>query len=364
MKNPFNYFATSLVFAAALATNAIADHHNKPVDLAGTWKATASSDEGEREFEWTFSKSKEGYTGKTKDLSGDEERKFDRIKVEEKTVTLGLDLEEGVIKVVAEEKEAGQLVGKWSIAGADGTEFGSGALTAKKEKKIVFAGEWAAVTVLGDGNELKSELTLKGANDKLEGAFASSTGSGIEIDKITSKDDGVRFEFDFEYQDNKINAVIEANLKDENSLDGKWIVIGDGGEETATGDWSAKRKVDPYAGTWNVTAKVPDRDDYIGTLTLARKDDGYAGKSASSEGEETDLNSVKIDGDKIELAYDFERGDFTGVITVKAEQKDGALVGKWTLAGTDGTEVASDAWKANKADAEKSEEKEEGLKGR
>jgi hypothetical protein len=284
-----------------------------------------------------------------------EERKLDRITVEEKKVTIEMDVEmdgvKGLIRVVAEEKEANTLTGKWLIAGADGTEFMSGELSAVKEMAVALAGDWNATSILPDGSELSSTLVLSGENAKLEGYFKSKDDNELKIGKLTSKDKGLRLDFEMDIQGTAMNVVIESELEDENKLAGKWIVKGADGSEAASGDWSAKRDAaKDYSGEWAVSAALPDGGKYTGTLTLTKNEDGYSGKSKSTDGTARELNSVKVDDGNIVFTSDFDANGATGIITVTAkEQEDGALSGSWSLA-SDGTEVATDSWTATKGE--------------
>lgn len=345
----------SIIFAAAtgLCSLAVADHHKKPVDLAGVWNATASSDAGEREVTWTIKKNEDGYSGTSLDGESGEERDLDRIKVEEKKVTIEMDIEmdgvKGLIRVIAEEKETNKLKGEWLIAGADGTEFMTGGITAVKEVSVPLAGEWAAVSILPDGTELESTLVLSGENAKLEGLFKGENGE-LEIGKLTAEDKDLRLDFEMEIQGSPMNVVIESELKEDHLLKGKWIVKGADGNEAASGDWSAKREAESdYAGSWNVTAAVPDGSEYTGSLKLSKDEDGYSGSSESSDGTSKELNSVKIDDGKLLFTVDFDANEIIGIITVTAEEKeDGSFSGSWSLA-SDGNEVATDSWSATKS---------------
>ena len=109
-------YSLSVAAAIGLCSPAIADHHKKPVDLVGVWKATASSDDFEREITWTFKKEGDALTGTSVDSETGEERILNRIKIEEKKVMLESDGEQDgtqfVIKIVGEEKEADELAGR------------------------------------------------------------------------------------------------------------------------------------------------------------------------------------------------------------------------------------------------------------
>ena len=352
MKSHILNYSLILGMAIAVTSLAHADHHKKPVDLVGVWNVTASTDDGERELTWTFAKDGDGVSGISVDGESGDERKLDRIKVEEKKVMIETDFErdgsEGVIKVLAEEKEAGKLTGKWSIEGADGTEFMSGDLSATKEIEIAFAGDWNATSVLPDGSELSSVLQLTGGNSSLKGSFKGD-GNTLEIDKITAEGKSLRLAFDMEIQGNPTDVVIETELKEEHKLNGKWIVKGPDGTEAATGDWSATRepKLD-LSGDWAVTAGLPEGDEYSGTVSLKSDGGTYTGELKSSDGDATEVKSVKVEGKDVVLTFDYEGNGVSGLLTIATKHKeDGSLEGKWNLVGDDGEEIAGDWVKAS-----------------
>jgi hypothetical protein len=260
-----------------------------------------------------------------------------------------MDGVKGLIKVVAEEKEANKLMGKWLLSDTDGNEFISGAISAEKDLAVAFAGEWKAISVLPDGSELSSTLILSGPNEKLAGIFQSAEGDELEIGKVKPDGKSLVLDFKMEIQENTMDVVIESELKDPNELSGKWIVKGADGNEAASGDWSAVREVEQgYAGEWSVKAVVPDGSDYKGTLTLNKGEDGYTGSSVSSDGTARELTSVKVEDKSIVFTVPFDAEGVAGIITVSAKEKeDGTLSGAWSLAA-DGNELASDSWEASR----------------
>ena len=68
-----------------------ADHHLTPVDLAGTWKAEASGDQGSREVTWNFKKSGDKFSGVHVDSESGDELPFGNITVKEKKVSLAIE---------------------------------------------------------------------------------------------------------------------------------------------------------------------------------------------------------------------------------------------------------------------------------
>jgi hypothetical protein len=348
-------YSISLAAAIGLHSPALADHHEKPVDLAGIWNATASTDAGDdRKIVWTIEKNGDKYTGTSVDSESGEERKLDRITVEEKKVTIEVDVEmdgvKGLIKVVAEEKETNKLTGKWLVSDADGNESISGAISAEKDFAVAFAGEWRAISVLPDGSELSSTLILSEPTAELKGRFLSAEGDELEIGKVTPDGKNLTLDFKMEMQGDTMDVTIKSALKDPNVLTGKWFVKGADGNGDASGEWSATREVEQgYAGEWAVKAVVPDGGDYTGTLTLKKGKDGYTGSSASRDGTARELSTVKLEDKSIVFTVPFDAEGIVGIITVSAKEKeDGSLSGTWSLVA-DGNEVASDSWQASRS---------------
>ena len=348
--------ASMAVALGFITTHSLADHHKKPVDLEGKWNVTAKTDDGERELVWTIEKTADGFAGSSYDSESGDDRKLDRISVEEKKVTIEIDIENegntGVIKVVAEEASAGKLKGTWAIQGEDGTEWMSGELAAEKDMPFQFAGTWNATSVLPDGNELESDMVLTGKNDALKGHFKSEDGNELEIGKIDAKEKTLRLEFEIELEGNSMDVVIEAETKEHDHLDGMWIVKGEDGSEAASGDWSAKRSPEvDYSGDWAIVATVPDsEDDYEGTLTLAKSDDGYTG-SIASDGGSREVNDIKAEEKTLAFSFEFEAEGATGVVKIElSKQEDGSLAGDWAFT-SDGSEIASEKLTATKKES-------------
>ncbi len=347
------YVTSFLTVLAILGLTATVqgDHHLKPVHLDGVWKVEASTDGGARELTWTIKQKGNKHSGVSYDHQSDEERDFDRIMVKEKKVTMEMDIEQdgmtGIIRIQGEEKAAGKLAGKWSIVGDDGTEFMSGKFEAMKD--VQFAGEWEAVSMLPNGDELESMVVLTGKNKRLKGHIEGDNGK-IELDKVRAKDGTFRVEFDFEMNGDTIDCVIEAESEGQNKLVGKWIVpTPDGGE--MTGDWHATRKPKGVAGVWNVVAVIPDSADYEGTLTLAMDGGKLTGKSSSGDGESNSIKNAKFDGKALSFSFPFERDGYDLTIEVVADlKKDGSLDGEWTALDDTGQEMAQDSWKAKRKD--------------
>lgn len=341
---------TTITISLGLIASAAADHHEKPIDLTGVWNGKASTDDGSREYKVTFKKDGDKWTGQSEDASDGTTAKFDRIKVEKKKLTLEIDAEQdgvkGIIRLIAEMKSPTKFAGKWEIVDSEGTELMSGDYSAEKEISYSLPGEWASVATLPDGGELKAKLTV---DKKMAGKFDGERGE-MKLSSAKAEKNTVRLAFPMDLEGVEHEGVIEAEFKEEHKLAGKWVLKNSDGE-VASGDWTATR--DPgldLAGAWDVTAQLPDGNEYKGSTTVSKDGDTYKGKSAGADGESRDLKSVTVDGKNVTFTVDFPIGDDTGLITIKAKSTDkpNELVGTWTLTSSDGTEVASDAWKAVK----------------
>lgn len=340
----------SFAFVLTLSIGSLI-HAEKPesaVDLVGSWKVTASSDEGARELTWTFTNEGNQLKGDSLDIGNSDRRALDRITVNGKSIKLELDINQdgnqGTITVEAEEESPGKLVGKWAIVGTDGTEYLSGKVSAVKE--INFAGEWVATATLPDGQTMESNMILTGANSALKGSVNGRAGE-VELDQVTAKARQLELAFDFEMDDNTIDCIIKAEAKDASNLVGKWLVVGDDGTEMASGKWTAVRKASGLAGVWDVVASVPDSADYNGTLSLTESNGKYAGETKSSDGEARSLSSVEVAKESVKISVPFEYQGIRGTITINAKQTpERSLKGEWVLTSDDGNELAREAWNA------------------
>ncbi len=310
---------------AAFATLAFSPAaHAADLDLAGIWQATSTSQEAERNFTWTFAKEGESWTASSQDHAGGDERKFDRVTLDGKKVTMEIDYDReghsGVLRVVTEGSDAGKLEGKWSVIGSDGTVHAEGGVTAQKETAFVYAGLWKSKSTLPDGEVVAADVMLKGANAALEGAITTAEGVVIEIAKATADGKNLRFEFKVEIEGKAVPGVVEASPDGEDKLAGVWILKGDDGGEVAKGEWQATRAETPsLAGDWNVSATTPDGGAHTSTMTIALDGEAYGGKFKSSEGEEMAFTSVKVEGGHLVVTLKLERDGQSGTITVDAD---------------------------------------------
>jgi hypothetical protein len=101
-------------------------------------------------------------------------------------------------------------------------------------------------------------------------------------------------------------------------------------------------------GVWHVSGTLPDGGGTSkSTLTIKKEQSDWTAVTVNEEGVSTPIDRVKIDGESVQLEIDGEQNGETGVIGAKAKFNDkGILVGNWYIRGSDGTEYASEPWKA------------------
>lgn len=325
-----------------------ADHHGdskkKDFNPAGSWRAEAETDNGSRSFTFSFEKTKDGWAGKSVSEDGDSNA-FDRIEVKGNTLVVERDIEangqSGIIRVKAESSEDGaKLKGKWAIIDSAKEERMGGNFSATKVFVLDLAGEWDSVAMIGE-EERPSKTTFKKDGEKWTGGFKSDE-HDVKFSKVTTEGKDLTCEFVLEVDGAEREFRITAKAKSDDHLDGKWVVFNDSGEEAYSGQWTAKRKAAfDLAGTWNATTEI-NGESHASTVAFEKKGEGYTG-SINSDAGSLELDSVKLNGEKVTLTFKFGEVD----VTINAAAKDGKLTGKWSVTGDDGSEQ-SDAWVAVK----------------
>ena len=133
-----------------------ADHHEKKpaFDLAGDWKVQAESDDGSRDYTFSFEKRDDKWAGKSEDAEG-KERPMDNVKVDGRKAVMETKFEAsgetGVLRVTTEANEAGdKFTGKWAIIDSSDEERMSGDIAGEKVFKLDLAGEWDSVAMIGE----------------------------------------------------------------------------------------------------------------------------------------------------------------------------------------------------------------------
>lgn len=232
---------TSILLGIALLTvNEVNGAAKKSANFSGKWEATASLPDGDtRESSLSISK-KEGklhatYVGQT-----GEERTFDRIKAEGKTLNIEFDMErdgqKGTVGVKAELNKEGGLVGNWYVQGEDGTEVMKSNWKAVRSASSVLNGKWDVVAVTTENN-IEHEMVIKKSGSSFSG-YADSDDGQLEYTKVSAKKNIVHLELPFAGGTVKV----EAKLSQARKLVGKWTYFDDINEEAATGDWSATKQ--------------------------------------------------------------------------------------------------------------------------
>lgn len=91
-------------------------------------------------------------------------------------------------------------------------------------------------------------------------------------------------------------------------------------------------------GVWNAEASSDQGAREI-TWTFSKKEGKITGVSFDKEnGDERQLDRVKVDGKSVVLEIDIEQDGRSGTIRVEAEEKSpGKLSGEWSIVGDDGT---------------------------
>ncbi len=237
----FSVFVGVIVISALTPYSGAAQDSGKS-KIVGAWNATADTEDGEKMSVITIKRSGDEYTGEYVASESGEKRELANISFEGKELKFEFELEsqgeELLIKVVSN-VDGNKLVGNWSaLSGED--ELASGSLKAEKKVATRFAGDWKTVAILPDGNTLESTLALKGRNNDLSGSI-NPHGDEAKIDRIKVDGNSIRMEFVLAVEGEGRNIVIDAKLDSRKSLNGKWILLDDAGDEEASGAWTAER---------------------------------------------------------------------------------------------------------------------------
>ncbi len=212
-------------------------------DLAGRWKTFASTSDG-NSYEADLVVSREGeklvgkYSGQLGDLNYDDVKQDGRVVRLELTAAINDNSVTFVVE--AEAKGDHRLVGKWIVKGND--EF-SGDWKAEREAPPpaaghaeLIAGDWAATSVLPNGNEVEFTLSFAADGERLKGIIDGRRGKN---DLLSPKLQGrtVSFDVEFDRDGQTITVEFEGEVGEDGAIKGKWKV-----GEDASGDWRAKRK--------------------------------------------------------------------------------------------------------------------------
>lgn len=346
MKNTPAVLLSLLTFALPIASLQ-ADHHEegtKALDLAGSWKAQAESDNGTRTFTFSFERNGDTWSGKSVSADGDE-RALEQVKVEGNSVTIERQIEangeKGTIRLKAEGSENGaRLKGKWAVLDSSNQERMGGDFSAEKEFQLDLVGEWDSTAMIGD-DERAFKTTFNKDGSRWLGGFAFEDNE-VKFNKITTEGKNLTCEFSMAIEVEDRNFRITAEAKSENALEGKWVALTDSGEQDSSGKWSSKRQAKfALAGTWMANAQV-NGESLNSTLTIMAASDVYTGKISNDAGS-LELSAIKLEDEKLTLHFTYGEAK----LTINATAKDNKLAGKWSVTGDDGTEH-SDTWNAVK----------------
>ena len=105
--------------------------------------------------------------------------------------------------------------------------------------------------------------------------------------------------------------------------------------------------VGKYVGTW--TGAGGQGDFRIALAPGAAQGEWTADVSFTLNGQEVKCKTayIKIDGARLEVAYDFNLGDFKARSTIVGQIKGSDLSGDYTTKGEDGSSVDAGTWKAS-----------------
>lgn len=105
----------------------------------------------------------------------------------------------------------------------------------------------------------------------------------------------------------------------------------------------------PLEGTWKVNASTDSGQKHY-TMTISKKDEVLGGSiSEDGKDESRDFDRVSVDGKVVNLGIDIESDGQSGVLKVKAEEKEtGTLFGRWSIEDSAGTEFMAGEWEATK----------------
>jgi len=206
----------------------------------GKWDAVAETDDGDQTHVMEIKNGPDGLSGT---ITNETERELSSVEVNDGKLSFEFEMEaqgNDLLIVIVYSKKKNSLEGEWS-AFMDGNEVASGPASAKRvESGPNLAGQWTSVAVLPDGNEMQSALELSGGSEGMQGTLVNDRGVETEISNVTTTDKSFRMEFEIEVQGELRDVVVEAELADDNTLEGEWALFVDG-EEAASGEWSATR---------------------------------------------------------------------------------------------------------------------------
>jgi len=224
----------------------------------------------------------------------------------------------------------------------------AGSVTLTREKRPAsIAGKWKVLSKTSDGQEYESVMDVVDAEGKLEANATSELGT-FKLEELSFKDGALSFRITLPIQGSDTAFMVNAELKDEKTLEGRWKVR----DADITGEWIAAREAAPekkpepandvagkgLEGEWFGISTHPDGQKRGFLLSFKPHGDSFTGTLTSSEGQVHELKEVKVHGTKLEFSIDL--GGNSG--KVEGELEDGVLAGKWSLGSESG------AWTSRK----------------
>ena len=117
----------------------------------------------------------------------------------------------------------------------------------------------------------------------------------------------------------------------------------------STSDGGAQEKSDaPLIGTWQSAAVLPDGTMLNADFVLTAEGNVLAGKIVGEAGE-IELNEATLDGDTLEMKFDFDvEGESRPVVISAVWKSTNVLQGRWGLKAANGEDSASGQWSATR----------------
>jgi hypothetical protein len=326
------------------------------VPLEGIWKATASTDSGEKNYTVTVTNDGGALGGTILEDGKEDSRKLDRVSVAGKAVSIGITFEAngqtGEVKVAAKEADPGKLTGEWSVVDSSGTKLMGGDWEATKEIEESLAGTWDSVVELPEGGTMNSVVTFTEKDGGYGGVIESETHK-TTVNKIADADGKVTIDLTIEQEGVKMDVQIRSE-KDGNDLVGSWHLLDGSGGDTASGGWKATKRAElALEGSWEITAILPEEKEMQATFDISKTDAGLTGIAKMGD-DKTELKSVEIGEDGgVTITLNFEMDGTAGLVTIEATPEGThTLTGKWAF--SDGSsENYSGKWSASRAETKR-----------
>ncbi len=215
----------------------------------------------------------------------------------------------------------------------------------KPNSTVDLVGAWK-VTASSDEGSRELTWTFSNDGDKLTGdSLDNGNSEKRALDRITVKGNYVKLEVDINQDGNQGTIEVEAEEESPGKLVGKWAIVGADGTKYMSGKVSAVKET-KFEGEWVATATLPDGQKMESQMKLAGANSALKG-SVNGQAGQVELDQLTVKDRQLQLAFDFEMDGNTIHCVIKAEAKDATnLVGKWSVVGEDGAELAAGEWTA------------------